>query len=130
MQARQREIARFAVVGVLATLTHFVILYALVEHVGLSPSLANGTAFLCAVCVTWMGQSRWVFAGHGHTSMAKLLRFAVSLTVGLLANVAIMLFVTEGMTLDYRIGFAIVSLVVPVLSFAINKLWVFRRAIG
>lgn len=130
MPARLREIARFGIVGVLATLTHFVILYALVERAGLVPSLANGAAFLCAVCVTWLGQSRWVFAGHGSTSVAKLLRFAVSLTVGLLANVAIMALATEVLDLGYRAGFVIACLVVPALSFVINKLWVFRSAAG
>lgn len=130
MGPRLREIARFGIVGVLATLTHFVMLYLLVERAGLVPSLANGAAFLCAVAVTWLGQSRWVFAGHGTTSPAKLLRFAVSLAVGLMANVAIMAIVTEGLGLGYRVGFLIACLVVPALSFVMNKLWVFRSAPG
>lgn len=128
MRARLRQIARFGVVGVLATLTHFAILWALVERGGIAPPLANGAAFACAVCVTWLGQSRWVFAGHGPVTPAKLLRFGVSLSVGLIANVAVMALATEALGLGYRTGFLIACVVVPALSFVLNKLWVFRGA--
>lgn len=127
MRRRLGELFRFGIVGALATLTHFMVLVALVEHVYMQPTLANGAAFLCAVSVTYLGQSVWVFSGHGSINLVKLLRFSVSLAIGFAVNISIMALATEILGLGYRIGFLIACLLVPMLSFIINKLWVFRN---
>lgn len=125
MRSRAGEVIRFGIVGVLATLTYFLILSALVEYAGINPTSANGAAFLCAVCVTYLGQSLWVFGGRNRPVLGNMFRFSVSLTITLSANVAIMAMATQVFGLGYRIGFLIACLVIPVLSFFINKLWVF-----
>lgn len=127
MRHRLGEMFRFGIVGALATLTHFMVLVALVEHVYMQPALSNGVAFLCAVSVTYLGQSLWVFSGHGSINLVKLLRFSVSLALGFFVNISIMALATEGFGLGHRIGFLVACLSVPILSFIINKLWVFRN---
>lgn len=125
MRAKAGELIRFGVVGALATLTHFLLLSALVEYADINPTSANGASFLCAVFVTYIGQSLWVFRGRKRSDLSSLLRFMVSLSITLFANVAIMALTTQVFELGYRIGFLISCLIVPVLSFFINKTWVF-----
>jgi putative flippase GtrA len=127
LSARASEIARFVVVGVMATVVHFSVLISAVEYWGLMPSPANGIAFLCAVGVTFFGQSFWVFRGHGGLTLAKMIKFACSLTIGFTANLGIMAVCTRIFGFDYRIGFLACIVIVTVLNFAVNKLWVFRR---
>jgi putative flippase GtrA len=124
---RASEIARFVVVGVMATIVHFSALITAVEHLGLAPSPANGIAFLCAVGVTFFGQSFWVFRGHGGLALAKMIRFACSLAIGFTANLGIMAVCTRIFGFDYRIGFLACVAIVTVLNFVVNKLWVFKR---
>lgn len=125
-RSRISEILRFGVVGVAATVVHFTVLTLAVGRLHLLPAFANGVAFLCAVGVTYLGQSLWVFRGHAGRSTAQMLRFAASLALGFVANIAVMALATQGLGLDYRVGFLLGCVLVPVLSFFVNKLWVFR----
>lgn len=127
MKSRLEEIFRFGIIGTLATLTHFVFLCILVECFAMQPTLANGAAFLCAISVTYFGQSLWVFTGHGGIGIYKLLKFSTSLFIGFTLNLLIMYLSTEFFEFGYRLGFVIACLLVPAVSFIINKLWVFRN---
>jgi putative flippase GtrA len=42
-------------------------------------------------------------------------------------NVAIMAIVTRVLALDYRIGLALVVLIIPVTNFTLNARWTFRH---
>lgn len=121
------EILRFVLVGGMATLVHFTVLSLAVERGDLDPALANGAAFLSAVGVTFLGQSLWVFRGHGRLSLPKILRFAISLAAGFATNVTIMAVATRILNLDYRVGFLAGLVVATGLGFVLNKFWVFGR---
>lgn len=127
MPPRLQEITRFGIVGFAATGVHLAVLTLGVERLGLPPATANGLAFLCALGVTYAGQSLWVFRGRGRHGAGQVLRFAVSLGIGMLANVGIMALCVNGLKLDYRVGFVLGLVLVPALSFVINRYWVFAR---
>jgi putative flippase GtrA len=120
-----RELLRFGLIGLAATGLHFALLTLLVERGGLPPPTANGVAFLGALTVTYLGQSLWVFPGRSRHSPRQMLRFALSLVLGLAANMAIMALCTQVLGFDYRTGFIIGVATVPALSFTINRSWVF-----
>lgn len=119
------EIARFGAVGLAATAVHFAVLRAGVEILGLPPVAMNGFAFLCAVSVTYVGQSVWVFRRPG-LSRARLMRFAASTLGGLVGNVAIMALAVGPAGLPYEAGFLLALCLVPAATYLANKLWVFR----
>lgn len=124
----RQEVVRFAVVGVAATALHFGVLTLLVEAATLPPPVANGAAFLAALCVTYLGQSLWVFRARSRHGPRQMLRFALSLALGLGANVAIMALSVDVLGLSYRGGFVLAVLLVPALSFVVNRFWVFAAA--
>ena len=111
-------------VGLIATLTHVAVVIDLVEHHGTAVLLANGVAFLVAVVVSYIGHYKWTFGVDGdHRSM--LPRFILTAIAGFALNQTIMyVFVTLNQV-DYRIALAVALTVVPALSFVANKLWVF-----
>lgn len=121
------EIARFGCIGVAATLTHFLLLRLGVERLGLRPTPANGLAFSVALLVTFLGQSLWVFRGYGRIGLDLVGKFGASLLVGLIGNMGIMALCTRVMGLSYQTGFLVGLIVVPAISYLLNKLWVFRR---
>lgn len=120
------EILRFGAVGVIATLVHFGTLLVGVEQAGFSPVLMNGIAFCLAVGVTYFGQSVWVFRNQ-QRSMPQIVRFGVSVLVGLLGNMAIMAIAVNILHQHYAVGFFTALIVVPAATFVLNKFWVFRR---
>lgn len=128
-RAPSGEILRFGIVGVGATLTHLGLLRVGVEWFGASPVLANGLAFCVAVLVTYFGQSRWVFRSHGH-DIARLRKFLLSVCGGLFLNVGIMALTVQVLGLNYLVGFVSGLVIIPAVTFVINKFWVFGRESG
>lgn len=120
------EVLRFAITGIAATLTHFTVLTLGVEAGGLGPVPANGLAFACAVCVTYLGQALWVFRVAGH-SLVQVQKFLVSAGAGFAANIGLMALITGPLGLHYLAGFAAVTLLVPLGTFLANKFWVFTH---
>ncbi|MFC3309983.1 GtrA family protein [Blastomonas aquatica] len=118
------QIVRFGIVGVTATAVHGLTLFVLVNRGQFSPTVGTAIAFLCAVAVTYAGQALWVFKVRQH-SPAKFLRFALSAVFGLLANVAIMKLAVDVAQVHYQIGFAAAVVLVPAMTYLINKYWVF-----
>lgn len=120
------QVFRFAITGVLATATHYIVLRILVEIAGLKPALATAFAFCVAVLVTYIGQSRWVFQQKLSTAggFGKFMATAVG---GLLANVAIMYGAVDLLGQHYLVGFLTALFVVPTSTFIVSKLWVFTN---
>ncbi|WP_168201375.1 GtrA family protein [Qingshengfaniella alkalisoli] len=118
------EALRFGVIGVSATATHFLVLTAAVELLGIAAAIANGLAFLVAVMVTYFGQSYWVFRNPSH-NLARLQKFISTAVGGMLANVGIMAVTVNILDLPYQLGFVVALLVVPIATFVISKFWVF-----
>lgn len=126
MTALPRQAFRFAVVGVMATMTHVTVAVVMVEAAAVRPIWANLIAFCAALFVSYGGNHRWTFGqvrGHGRSFP----RFATVAVAGLVLNQTIMWALAERGGLDYRIALAVVVLVVPALTFMLNKLWVFGR---
>lgn len=116
---------RFGVVGLVATLVHYAALTVLVELLAIPPALANGLSFCAAVAVSYFGQASWVFNVDRKAPQAPA-RFGLIAVLGLLANVGIMAVSHDMLGLDYRIGFIVSVVIVPMLTFLANKFWVFR----
>ena len=118
---------RFVVVGLAATATHVACGLVLAEAAGLAPFWANLLAFCVALFVSYLGNHRWTFAAQGAHAF-HFPRFAVIALAGLALNQAIVYVMVGVMALDYRLALAVVVLVVPALSFVLNRGWVFARA--
>lgn len=113
------EILRYGANGVAATLAHAGIL-AILIHAGVHPAPANGTAFLCAVLVTYFGQRLWVF----QTKPRSLRRFAAVVGMGLFLQTAGMWGLTAfGLHVGW--AWALLTVAVPALSYLAMKIWVF-----
>lgn len=128
MRPSVTEILRFGIVGLAATAMHYFTLILMVELFAISPTLANGLAFLFALCITYLGQSLWVFQERSQHNISQMLRFIVSLGFGLLSNMVIMAVSMHALGMGYQNGFLLSLLLVPALSFMINRLWVFNSS--
>lgn len=119
------QVARFGVVGTLATAVHTVVVVALVELGLLPPTPANVAAFCCAVFVSYFGHYYWTFRSAAQ-HRAAFLRFSIAAATGFALNYGIFLLIVDIWGAHYLIALAVVFVVVPAVTFAMNKLWAFR----
>lgn len=123
------QLSKFASVGVIATGVHALV-YGVVGAV-LEPMLANLIAFLIAFLFSYSGHFLWTFRaqtqGHEmHKAFAYQFRFLVVALSGLLLNSVAVWLVTERLQIDYLCAVVPMVFVVPLVTFALAKVWAFR----
>ena len=116
---------RFIVVGVVATLTHVLAAVALIDGVGLrSAAIANAIAVLAGTAVSYAGNYFWTFRRGGPHSL-RLPRFIAAYMTVFGLNGLVMLVVADLGGIAYLIPLAAVVTVTPVITFLLNRYWVF-----
>lgn len=123
------QLLRFGAVGGLATGTHVAVVVVLVEAAGRGMLGANALAFAGALAVSYGGNRLWTFRSAGALG-CEMPRFLLVALVGLALNQAIVYATVERLGWDYRLALLLVVLVVPATSFALNREWVFARAVA
>lgn len=114
---------RFGVTGTLATLTHFLIVWAVVSVSGeASAPFANFVAFWGATSISFFLNTRWSFGKKPDRAIA--LRY-VTVSVACSAAAFIVSSLAHGAALDYRIGVFLVVLTVTPLAFVLHRTWTY-----
>lgn len=118
---------RFAINGLVATAAHFSTLVILIEMVGLpSAGLSNGLASVVGIAVSYYGNRSYVFRSSA-PSRVTLPRFiAVYAVVALIHGLGLAIW-TDLMGLPYQLGFLFVTALSLLVTFAANRLFVFRE---
>jgi len=114
---------RFGVVGVFVTTLHVLVSMGLILVVNLSPTGANGIAFVTATMASYVGNTRWSFGKA--LQQYSLLRFTGVSLIGLVVTLGLAT-VAEAAGLPYYMGIVIVVLVVPGLSFFLHRFWTYH----
>lgn len=123
------QASRFAVVGLLATGVH--IATAMLVHTlfAVSPLWSNVCGFLAAFSLSYIGHWRWTFEAEGNHAFA-VPRFVMVALAGFAINHAIVFGITVVAALPLWMAMVPVAIVVPALSFWLNKTRVFQPARG
>ena len=123
------ELARFAMVGGVATLLHAACGFVAVASFGLSGLVANAIGFGCAWWVSFFGHHIFTFQGRAKGHQA-FLRFVLhSCMMFVIAQLVIGGLTTHIASLPDRFIPIIGAIVVPAISFLSSKFFVFRRAL-
>lgn len=115
-----RQIGSFGLVGVAATLIHAAVFSGSTTFLNIEPQLANVSAFLCALPVSYAFNMRLTFGRR-----PRLGRFFVAALAGYGLNAANVLAV-QTLTLPPIWAVPGMILVVPALLFLLSKFWVYR----
>jgi putative flippase GtrA len=115
-------LSRFGAVGVLATLTYLAVSNLLILE-GVSATAASVLGYLTGMVASFVGQSRYTFrvdAGHRH-----FVRFCVLSALGLAISY-MAVHITSLVALPPVLGTMATAILIPMISFVLMKLWVFR----
>lgn len=119
-----RQLFCFGVVGVAATLTHYLIALSAHEVAGISVYVANFMGYVTAMAVSYFGHGLFTF--QVALTRATLQRFVVASVSTFLFSEALLWALESGTTLPSRVTLSIVVVSVPIVSFLLNKFWVYR----
>jgi putative flippase GtrA len=116
---------RFIAVGIAATLTHVLVAVFLIDGLGMrSAALANAAAVIAGTAVSYAGNYFWTFRRGGPHSV-RLPRFLLAYLTVFGLNGLVMLVVADLAGVAYLIPLAAVIAVTPVVTFLLNRYWVF-----
>lgn len=126
-----RRWVRFGIVGGAASVSYFALGLLFVNVLGLPTLVGNALAYALSFIVSYLGQCLWTFraaeAGAGiATHRSMLPRFAATQAVGLCCNSAIVWLLMQ-VGVPYAWAMPIAVLLVPVIVYALCKVWVFKK---
>ena len=124
MLAELLRIARFGLVGGLASATYALIVLVLVDAMAMNTSLASVLAYLLAIPVSFFGQKHFTF-GSSAAARGEFARFLIVQGVSLLLSLVVMRAVTDWLGWSHRIGILAVIIVIAVVNYGIMRNLVF-----
>ena len=126
LNRRVAELARFVINGLIATAVHYGVLSFNLNVLQIpSAGLANFLAAWFGISASFIGSRFFVFRHKSSPWLPQALRFlALYLSIACLHGLLLFLW-TDTFHLDFRVGFAIATVVQTILSYAGNKLLVF-----
>lgn len=119
------QLFRFGIVGSLAAAVHFSIVISLVEIAELQPLVANIFAFMISFQVSYFGHRRFTFAALTEHRVA-LPRLLLVSSSAFAANEGLYYLFLTLFHLPYALALFLVLAILPLLTFTISKVWVFR----
>lgn len=124
------QLFRYAIAGGISAVIYSAVFLALTTFYfgDRLATMAVVPAFLTALGVSFVGHSRWSFAGHGarEKGVAQPVRFAVVQATGLLLNIAFTFVLTVLLHLPGWVALIPSLTVTPITTFLVHRFWVFR----
>ncbi|WP_153666381.1 GtrA family protein [Phyllobacterium sp. SYP-B3895] len=116
-------LARFGIVGIAATLIYLAVSNLLIASGHVAPAPASLLGYLAGMITSFFGQSRFTFR-VGETDWRHLFKFGLLSVVGLAVSYWS---VAGAVMLGFHatVGTVAASILVPIVSFILMKLWVF-----
>ena len=121
---RFAHFARYALVGLVATAAHYLVLILCVERLGLQAFVGSGVGAAVGAQVAYVG-NRWFTFAHTGSVRASWPRFQATAVLGALLGMAV---VAAGVRLGlyYVLAQVVATGLGLVLTFTLNRLWTFR----
>lgn len=128
MKSYHIELIKYAINGLIATAVHYLTLVLNIEYFGFgSKGLANGTAALVGITVSFLGNKYFVFSESEGDLGPQVLKFAALYAVAAAIHGAGLWLWSDLASLNYSIGFVILTGFQVLISYFGNKYFVFDR---
>ncbi len=118
------QIARFILVGIVSTAIHFIVA-AQVESTGSPAQIANFIGFICAATWSFLGNLYFTFRAGGKMT-DYLARFVIVSGSLFVTSALLVWFINQQLGFPFIIAMIAMALTSPIVSFLLQKLWVFR----
>ena len=118
------QIFKFGIVGGIAFLIDYIVLFCCKEFIGLSVLLSAAIAFTVSVIYNYIASVKWVFDVNKEKSAKKnFVIFIILSIIGLIITEIIMLIGSDIMKINYLIVKIIATVIVMVFNFITRKIF-------
>lgn len=122
------QIIKFGIVGVLAFLIDYILLFVLVEYLGMYYLISSAISFTVSVVFNYICSMKFVFARRDDISKKKeFIVFLILSIVGLLINQAMMWIMVDKLLIYYMISKIIVTGIVMIWNFISRKIFLEKK---
>lgn len=119
-------LARYGLVGILATVVHSAIALIVHEWFAVIPFWAHATGFCGGLITAYLGHYHYSFKDNG-THKNRFPKFVVSSLIGFGLHQGGVVLLVNHFQLDYStLALPLLMVCVPALTFLMSKFWVFR----
>jgi putative flippase GtrA len=127
MKTLGQQIFKFGLIGISASLVHWLTVVIIVESFAIQPLLANIFGFLCSFTLSYQGHSNWTFKStvpRGHQPLPRFVVVAI-LGFGLNESLYYLFYTVEKM--NYIVGLTLAILLTSICTFVLSKIWAFNH---
>ncbi len=121
-----KQIFAFGCVGVTATAVHYGVALFFVDLVNISVFIANILGYCSAVLISLFGHSIFTYKKKVNNHIAR--RFVIVSLSTLAVSEGILLILEFQLKLSHEVALAIVVLSIPIVTFFLNKFWVYTES--
>lgn len=125
--ALTRQIVLYGLVGAGGTAGHYAVLVVLVEWQILAPTPASCAGFVVGALINHELNRGVVFTATRSARRNTFGRFMLIAVLGFGLNLAVMVFLVDGLGAYYLISQIVATLAVFLVTFAFNKRWTFQE---
>jgi putative flippase GtrA len=122
----KKQAIRFLIVGALASIVNFIIVWILVHFDVLRPLVANIFAFLIAFNVSYFGHRFLTFSTTSTSHKKASIQFLGNAVIGLILNEATYYVLLHILHIQYLLALFITMAIVAVYTFLISKFFIFK----
>ncbi|MGE3877313.1 MAG: GtrA family protein [Parvibaculaceae bacterium] len=126
------EFIRFGLVGGAATLVHAAVYTGLITWTAIAPQITNLIGFASAVGISAVGHHHFTFRAQAgkRSFLSSSWRLVVPALLGLSLNAFFVYLVEHILSMDARLAIVPMIFVTPVITYGINRSWVFYTGRG
>lgn len=117
------QILKFGIVGIIAFIIDYALLFILTEFVGFPSLLSAAISFLVSVTVNYIASIKWVFTVTQKQTKKDVFIFFFLSTIGLGIN-ELIIYIGNNMDIYYMISKLFATAVVMVYNFITRKIFV------
>lgn len=121
----QLPLARYSLIGGMATFVHYLVLVTLVERAAANAALSTVVGASCGALAAYAGNRRFTFFSHAPHRRA-LPRFVLVAAAGAIVNGGVVWIGTELLRLHYLVPQVTATALVLLAGYVLNRSWSFR----
>ncbi|ALB02255.1 polysaccharide biosynthesis protein GtrA [Francisella persica ATCC VR-331] len=122
----KKQLYFFIIVGILASITNFIIVWILVEVSIFRPLVANFFAFLTAFNVSYFGHRFLTFSTTTQSHKKAVIQFFINVIIGLGLNESIYYVLLHILKIQYLLALFITMGLVAIYTFVVSKFLIFK----
>ena len=124
-----KQFIKFCLVGGIAALINFSVLYLLVEFLSVWYVAANFSGGVVSAIFNFISNKFWTFRNKekGKVFYHQGIKFVIVISCGVFLNTFLVYLITEFLKFDYRISWIIATGIVTFWNFGFNRFWTFRN---